>query len=256
MKNLMTLRDRVKPRSKLGLRRHAVASPDEDARVREAFNSIKAWVDARPNHILRSETEGRFVKTVSTSYYYMVGGELRYKVDGMTDLPNRGHMIFFKENNKFYAFFPETDGFVDATEIVTGYEGALFALHGILSFESILQGATLSRAIVEGEDGFELHLVFDAVRMGLNPPGEISLILRADNDGMLKEVEQERLGITQKTVMTYLTFDATEVTASLPVTPDPAATPPQGTFDAEAQKNLLYFRLLDNPGLAPGDASA
>lgn len=251
----MTLRERVGVRPSLAMQRPALSTPDEDAQIRQAFNSIKAWVDARPNHVMVSETVGRFVRSTSTSYYYMRDGELRYKVDAMPVEPNRAHLIFFKENNKYYAYFPETEGFVDATGIVSGYDAAMAGFHGVLSYENILFGSTISRALVEGEGTFELHVVFDAVKVGMNPPGQISMIIRANQDGRIREVEQERLGIVQKTVMTYTTFVEAEVLAAMPATPDPVATPPDGLFDEEAQKNLLHFRLLENQASTAAAAS-
>lgn len=250
MRKRIELRNHQAVRNTLPLVRPESITPEEDERVRNAFNLIKGWVDARPNHILVADTEGQFVKTTATSYYYLVGDVLNYKVDAFTEEPNRGHLIFIKDGELFYAYFPETEGFVEATDIVMGYEGALASIHGILSNEAVLFGASVSRCVVDIENGFELHLVFDAVQMGLNPPGEIAMIIRADSEGQIGEVEQQRLGVTQRTVMTYQVFETPEeVIAELPQTPDPAVTPPEGFYDEEAQKNILHFRLLEDEGV-------
>ena len=89
----------------------------------------------------------------------------------------------------------------------------------------------------------ELRMVFDPRKLKVSPSkADITILLRFDSAGQIRRLEQKRLGLSQVTTMTYLSFDLNTVLQRVPATPNPTQVSNSKTYDQAFQDSILFFR--------------
>ena len=209
--------------------------------VRSAITTMRDWQLQQTSYHLRIDTEGQFIKQVSDLYCYPIVGGRYWKMDCHTTKPSESRMIYEETPSDLVAYFPEIDYHVN-TKMLPGYADVLVpTIQGFTDEDRIL-GQTKASAFAMKDGLYELTLVFDARKLKIDPPdADITMIFRFDATGRMHRIEQQRLGLTQISTLTYLTFDIDEVKALMPVTPDPSLADPDLTLQKAIEESIIYF---------------
>jgi hypothetical protein len=219
-----------------------VSAEAAPADVKSALSLIRQWQLEQTSYHLRMNIDGQYLKQEVNLYCHPAAAGARiWKADTRMIKPDEAHVIFEQSPGDIVAYFPETEHHV-LTKALPGYADILSATFVGLTDEDRTLEKTKSSSLLSIGDINQVTLVFDAGKLGVNPPKQdIRTIIRFDNTGKILEVEQRRLGLITVCRLTYLTFNIDEVRARMPVTPDPLLADPNLTFQQAMEDNIIYF---------------
>jgi len=217
---------------------------DQEAQVKAALRLVRDWQLSHTTYHLKIETQGQFVRTQGNLYCYPgngPGGRL-WKLDNHIFEPQEARCVFEQTSADIIAYFPETTDHVltkllpnDADLLAPGLLG--------LPVEDQIMSPTKVCTISDIGDLKELRMVFDPRKLKVSPSkADITILLRIDSAGQIRRLEQKRLGLSQVSTMTYMTFDLNTVLQRIPATPNPSQVSNSKTYDQAFQDSILFFR--------------
>jgi hypothetical protein len=215
------------------------------ADVRSALTLIRQWQLQQTSYHLRMDVQGQFVKQEIDMYCYPAAGGTRiWKMDSHTIKPTESRVILEASAADIVAYFTDTEHHV-FTRALPSYADVIAATFQGLTDEDRTLEKTKSSSLLSIGDVNQLTLVFDAGKLGINPPKQdIRTLIRFDNTGRILEVEQRRLGLTSVAKLSYLTFDIDTVRARMPITPDPILANPNISYQDALEENVIHFAKL------------
>ncbi len=206
-----------------------------------AIRLMKSWRDAHPNYHLHIDTIGQFVKTSADSFRWIENSREFSKTDYHLVQPNEARVVFESAPGDVIAYFPETHDHV-LTKMLPGDADLLTPkLVGNDYTEQLINLTKVCQLGTAGQLN-ELKLVFVPTKINVFPSkADITIFIRFDNDGMVHEIEQRRLGLKQVSTMNFLTFDLAAVKQAAPATPDPGLANGNKSYEDALQDDILYF---------------
>lgn len=218
---------------------------EQDPEILTLLGRMNQWWTDNPFYIVRMETKGQFMDTMTMMYYFMDSSNRRlYRGETWTTVPFQAHFIFQTIDNVAYVQFPETKEFV-ANGAVIVFEAYIQSTLGALTQENVLLKASKLRELREVGGQRELRLVMDPRKLGVGPASaDIELTIRYDDKPRVTSFDQIRMGLKQTTTFTYLTTKQSEVLPALPQLPPVEQVSPVANFDEALKRNMLYFRNL------------
>lgn len=218
---------------------------EQDPEILALLDRMNQWWSDHPYYIVRMETKGQFVDTMTMMYYYLGAGNRRlYRGETWTTVPFQAHFVFQSIDNVAYVRFPETNEYV-ANGAVIVFESFIQATLGELSQDNVLIKGSKLRELVQVGGQPELHVVLDPKKLGVGPTNaDIDLRVRYDDQPRITSFDQVRMGLKQTTTFTYLTTNQSEVLPALPQLPPVEQIDPVANFDEALKRNMLYFRNL------------
>ncbi len=217
---------------------------DQEAEVKAALRLVRDWQLGHTTYHLKIDTLGQFVRTQGNLYCYPgngPGGRV-WKLDNHIFEPQEARCVFEQTSADIIAYFPETTDHVltkmlpnDADLLAPGLLG--------LPVEDQVMAPTKVCTISDVGDLKELRMVFDPRKLKVSPSkADITILLRFDSAGQIRRLEQKRLGLSQVTTMTYLSFDLNTILQRVPATPNPTQVSNSKTYDQAFQDSILFFR--------------
>jgi hypothetical protein len=226
-----------------------------DAEARAAMALLRMWQNSQTAYHLRMVTRGQFIESTSDMWCYPLPNGRIWKTEVQIQQPNETHFIIEESPTDLVAYFPDSKLHV-ATRIKPTYIDLVSPNLQGLSDEDQVFKVTKSRSVSRRGALQELKLVFDAFQLGISPPtADVTVLLRYDEAGQIHEVEQQRLGLSQVTSLTYITFDEPTVKATTPVTPDPALADTKKTFEEAIQEDILFHRTVQRASAKPHETT-
>lgn len=194
---------------------------------------------------LRNVTEGKFVKSTAHIYYYPSGNTNKWKVENIIELPEPSTFILEEGPGDQVAYFP-LSGLHVQTRLQSGYTDILAASLVSTNETDVLLDWVKTGVLTPGDPVSEIRLLFDARKLMISPLNQdITIFVRYETaTGQIREIEQRRLGLSQISTLTYLSFDPVTVQQAVPATPDPTQAANEPTFEEAIQTDNLLRRKM------------